>query len=127
VHVIDMSETGRDPVEDFDVITRELSLWAGRGDETAVALADKPRLAAANKIDAMPDKKALDKLTRHLKKLGVPLFPISAATGEGLPPLLEAMWKEVAPLMPPPSEQETVRLKPSESRLPDDHPGDDAE
>src|SRR5690349_21110874 len=27
VHVIDMSETGRDPVDDFEVITRELSLW----------------------------------------------------------------------------------------------------
>ena len=113
VHMIDMSETGRDPVQDFEVINRELSLWAGRGDETAVALADKPRLAAANKIDAMADKKALDRLRRHLKKQGVPLFPISAATGEGLQPLLEAMWKEVGPLMPAPSEQETIRQAPS--------------
>src|SRR5687767_8308235 len=48
VHVIDMSETGRDPVEDFEIITRELALFAGRGDETAVALSDKPRLVAAN-------------------------------------------------------------------------------
>ncbi|MDQ3170421.1 MAG: GTPase ObgE [Acidobacteriota bacterium] len=114
VHVIDMSETGRDPVQDFDVITRELALFAGRGDETAVALADKPRLVAANKIDAMPDPKALEKLKKHLKKKKVPLFAISAATGNGLQPLLEAMWKEVGPLLPPPSEQETVRLKPSE-------------
>lgn len=125
VHVIDMSQTGRDPVKDFEIINRELSLWAGRGDETAVALADKPRIAAANKVDAMPDKKALDKLKKHLKKAGVPLFPISAATGEGLQPLLEAMWKEVGPMLAPPSEQETVRLKPSEMNPPDDHPGDD--
>src|SRR5688572_3542675 len=125
VHVIDMSETGRDPVNDFEVINRELSLWAGRGDETAVALADKPRIAAANKVDAMPDKKSLDKLKKHLKKAGVPLFPISAATGEGLQPLLEAMWKEVGSMLAPPSEQETVRLKPSEINPPDDHPGDD--
>src|SRR5687768_130176 len=127
VHVIDMSETGRDPVEDFEIITRELSLWAGRGDETAVALADKPRLAAANKIDAMPDPKALDKLRKHLKKEGVPLFPISAATGEGLQPLLEAMWKDVGPLLPGPSQQETVCLQPSATGPNDDNPGDDQE
>ena len=113
VHVIDMSETGRDPVDDFEVINRELSLWAGRGDETAVALADKPRLAAANKVDAMPDQKALDRLKKHLKKQNVTLFAISAATGEGLQPLLEAMWKEVGPLLPSPSELETVRSAPS--------------
>lgn len=96
VHVIDMSDTGRDPVSDFDVITRELALWAGRGDETAVALSEKPRLAAANKIDAAADPKAIDRLRKHLKKAGVPLYPISAATGEGVPAVLEAMWKEVS-------------------------------
>ncbi len=113
VHVIDMSETGRDPVEDFDVISQELALFAGRGDETAVALSDKPRMAVANKIDAMPDPKTLEKLKKHLKKKRVPLFAISAATGEGLQPVLEAMWKEVGPLLPAPSEQETVRKQPS--------------
>jgi len=126
VHVIDMSETGRDPIDDFNVITRELSLWAGRGDETAAALADKPRLAAANKIDAMADPEALDRLRKHLKKQGVPLFPVSAATGEGLQPLLEAMWKEVGPLMPAPSEQETVRQQPSSIALGESDPDDAA-
>ena len=123
VHVIDMSETGRDPVNDFEVISRELAMFAGSGDETAVALADKPRMAAANKLDAMADPKALEKLRRHLKKKKVPLFEISAATGEGLQPLLEAMWKAVAPLLPSPSEQETVRVRPSET-VPDEYRAD---
>jgi GTPase len=127
VHVIDMSETGRDPVDDFEVINRELSLWAGRGDETAVALADKPRLAAANKVDAMPDKKALDRLKKHLKKQNVALFPISAATGEGLQPLLEEMWKAVGPLLPAPSEMETVRAAPSAMASEREDSGDDEE
>ena len=96
-------------------------------DETAVALAEKPRIAAANKVDAMADKKALEKLRKHLKKIGVPLYPISAATGEGLPALLEAMWKEVGPMMPPPSEQETVRQRPSEADPSIDNPGDDGD
>jgi GTP-binding protein len=96
VHVIDMSGTGRDPAEDFDVISRELALFAGIGEETAVALSEKPRLVAANKIDALDDPERMKRLKKHLKKLDVPLFQISSATGEGLQPLLEAMWREVA-------------------------------
>ena len=97
VHVIDVSSaSGRDPVHDFDVISRELELFAGGGDDTAVVLASKPRIAAANKIDAMDDPDRLKRLAKHLKRLGVPLFPVSAVTGEGMPMLLEAMWKAVA-------------------------------
>ncbi len=97
VHVIDMSPaTGRDPVNDFDVISRELELFAGAGDEAAVALSSKPRLVAANKIDVLDDPKKLRRLERHLKRLKVRLYPISAATGQGVRPLLDAMWHEVA-------------------------------
>ena len=97
VHVIDVSSSsGRDPVDDFNVITRELELFAGGGDDTAVVLSNKPRIAVANKIDALDDPDRLRKLTKHLKKLRVPLYPISAVTGEGIPALLEAMWREVA-------------------------------
>jgi GTP-binding protein len=71
-------------------------LFAGAGDETAVALADKPRLVAANKIDAMDEPERLAQLEAHVAAQGVPLYPISSATGEGLPALLEAMWREVA-------------------------------
>lgn len=97
VHVIDVSSaSGRDPVDDFTVISRELELFAGAGDDTAVALADKPRICAANKIDAMDDPDRLRRLQKHLKKLKVPVYPVSAVTGAGLPELLEAMWREVA-------------------------------
>jgi len=97
VHVIDVSSaSGRDPLDDFTVISRELELFAGAGDDTAVALADKPRICAANKIDAMDDPDRLRRLQKHLKKLKVPVYPVSAVTGAGLPELLEAMWREVA-------------------------------
>ena len=96
VHLIDVSATGRDPANDFDVIARELEQFAGAGDDTAVALSDKPRVAAANKIDALDDPARLERLTAHLAGLHVPLFVISSATGEGVPALLEAMWREVA-------------------------------
>jgi GTP-binding protein len=96
VHLIDLSGTGREPAADFDVIARELELFAGAGDDAAVALSDKPRIAAANKIDALDDPARLERLKEHLAALRVPLFITSSATGEGLPALLEAMWREVA-------------------------------
>jgi GTP-binding protein len=96
VHVIDLSGTGRDPANDFDVIARELELFAGAGDDAAVRLAAKPRIAAANKIDALDEPARLDRLKAHMAALEVPLFVISSATGEGVPGLLEAMWREVA-------------------------------
>jgi GTP-binding protein len=97
VHMIDLSSaTGRDPVQDFEVINRELELFAGSGDDTARGLADKPILVAANKIDVLDDPERLKRLKLHLKRRKVPLFPISGATGEGLKDLLEAMWREVS-------------------------------
>jgi len=96
VHVIDVSSaSGRDPVSDFKVISKELELFEGRGDELAAALSTKRRIAVANKIDALDEPERLKKLARYMKKLKIPLFPVSAVTGEGLPPLVEAMWVEV--------------------------------
>jgi GTP-binding protein len=96
VHLVDVSSTsGRDPVSDYDVITRELELFPGR-DSSGERLAEKPILAAANKIDALDEPERLAQLKAHLERLGVPLFAVSAATGEGMDVLLEAMWREVA-------------------------------
>ena len=56
VHVIDISSaTGRDPVDDFEVITPRAGAVRRRDDDGAVPLAAKPQIAAANKIDAMDD------------------------------------------------------------------------
>ena len=95
VHVVDISSaSGRDPVHDYDVIARELELFPGR-DATGERLQDKSVVVAANKIDALDDPARLAALRAHLKRQGVPVFPVSAATGEGLPALLEAVWKEL--------------------------------
>jgi GTP-binding protein len=96
VHLVDLSSaSGRDSVQDFDVITRELALFPGR-DAAGERLADKPVLVAANKLDALDDPDRLTRLEAHLKSAGIPLYPVSAATGEGLDKLLEAIWREVA-------------------------------
>ena len=96
VHVVDVSSvSGRDPVDDFEVISRELALFPGR-DASGERLQDKPVLVAANKMDALDDPARLEGLRAHLQRAGIPLYPVSAATGDGLPLLLEAIWKALS-------------------------------
>jgi GTP-binding protein len=104
VHVVDVSSaSGRDPVSDYDVIARELALFPGR-DASGDKLSDKPVIVAANKIDALDDPDRLARLEKHLRKLRVPLYAVSAATGEGITPLLEAIWGRLRPGSAEPSE-----------------------
>jgi GTPase len=92
VHLVDVSSaSGRDPVSDYDVIVRELELFPGR-DASGERLQDKPMLVAANKIDALDDPTRLERLRTHLAGRGIPLHAVSAASGEGVPALLEALW-----------------------------------
>jgi GTPase len=90
VHLVDVSSaSGREPVDDFETIREELRLH----DQ---AVAAKPQIVAANKIDALDDPSRLEALLRHVRGLGLTAFPISGVTGEGLNDLLEAMWGEIA-------------------------------
>jgi GTPase len=96
IHIVDVSSmSGRDPVDDYEVIKRELELFPGR-DAAGERLADKPVIVAANKVDALDDPDRLERLRAHLHERAVPLYAVSAATGSGLAPLLEAAWREVA-------------------------------
>jgi len=90
VHLVDVtSATGRDPVDDLDTVRRELELFHP-------ALAAKPQIVAANKMDAVDDPDRVASLERRAAELGLPFLRISGATGEGLPDLLEAMWQRLA-------------------------------
>ena len=90
IHVIDVSgETNRDPVVDFETIRRELELYRPE-------LADKPQLAAANKVDVMADSDAVDALEARLAERRIPMYRISAVTGEGVGALVEAMWQHLS-------------------------------
>jgi GTPase len=95
IHLVDVSgASGRDPVQDFETINEELRLF-DRG------LAAKPQLVAANKIDALDDPERLAALERRVKKAKLRLFRISGVTGEGVPALLEAAWREIAAVPEP--------------------------
>ena len=102
VHVIDVSSaSGRDPVDDFEVIRHELSSYSAASTEAiGIALSEKPQMVAANKIDALDDPDRLRRLREHLAAEGVALFEVSAVTGAGLGPLQEAMWQAVSSAEP---------------------------
>src|SRR2546427_3103352 len=81
VHLVDVtSETGRDPVEDLEVVRRELELFQP-------ALAAKPQLVAANKMDAVDDDTRVTALERRASQLRLPFFRISGVSGAGVPDL----------------------------------------
>src|SRR5262249_42885573 len=92
VHVVDVSgASGRNPATDLDTVRRELELFQP-------TLAAKPQIVAANKIDVLgPDRsEAIAGLERRAAQLDLPFLQVSAATGEGVPDLLEAMWRRLA-------------------------------
>lgn len=66
----------REPAADLHALRREIEAY-GRGMER------KPAAVAANKIDALSDRRRLDSLEREAGNLGLPFFALSAATGEG--------------------------------------------
>jgi GTP-binding protein len=101
VHLVDVSSaSGRDPVEDFRVVQRELSLYPDeqRAEATGApaTLADKPQIVAASKIDALDEVDRLQRLEAEVRGRGLPFVAVSGVTGEGLGALLEAVWIHVA-------------------------------
>jgi len=98
VHLVDVSDaSGRpDPVQDYELITRELANF-GSG------LDSKPTIVAASKIDAA-NKDKLAKLKRYCKRKKLDLFAISAVTGEGIEELKWTMAKKLTALRSQPAE-----------------------
>lgn len=90
IHLVDVSgASGRDPVEDFDTIRKELELYNRE-------LLAKPHLVAANKMDAVDEPDRITRLESRARDLHLPFFKVSAVTGEGVPQLLEAAWPHIA-------------------------------
>lgn len=78
----------RDPLRDLAALEHELKHY---GD----MFEGRPRVVAINKIDTSESQEAMAPLRKALRAQGIPLFPISARTGEGVPELLEALWRRV--------------------------------
>ena len=108
LHVVDLSGgfEGRDPVEDYRIIKRELELYAHE-------LSERPCIVVGNKIDAPGAEEAAARLAEEVKKdslervggnefvespLSPKVFLTSAVTGEGLDALMKATGQKVSEL-----------------------------
>lgn len=93
VHVVDVSGIeGRDPIEDFEIINRELKNFSEE-------LAERPQIVAANKSDmATPEQIAA--FRSYIDNLGYPFFEISAATTAGTKELIAAVSHKLEELPP---------------------------
>ena len=91
LHLIELNgEPGREPESDFDTINRELSAY----DET---LAGRPQIVALSKIDVTETREAYPALKDRFARRGIELLALSAATGEGVPQVLERIWAGIHP------------------------------
>ena len=89
LHVVDgASVEGRDPVEDIHMIMEELRAYNPK-------LLELPQAIAANKLDALYDEEMnpLQALKDEFESQGIPVFGISAVSGEGVNELLYYLFK----------------------------------
>ncbi|HXH50335.1 MAG TPA: GTPase ObgE [Terriglobia bacterium] len=86
LHLIDVAEfSGRDPVEDYHVIVKELENFSP-------VVARKPMLMVASRVDAAGDSNRLFALREFCRGQKRPLYEISSVTGEGLEELKRVTW-----------------------------------
>lgn len=102
VHVVDVSGIeGRDPIEDFETINRELENFDAD-------LASRPQIVAANKSD-MADESQIERFKEYIGEKNIPFFKISAATSQGTKELIDAV-STMLDTLPPVKEYEAEPL-----------------
>ena len=92
IHVVDAAGSeGRDPIEDMMAINRELARYK-------IDLSSRKQIVAANKCDLIQtddqdgaegeSKDPISEIRAYCEPLGIEVYPISAATGQGVKELL---------------------------------------
>jgi GTP-binding protein len=94
LHIVDAApfDEGVDPVVQAKAIVAELKKYDPK-------LHAKPRWLVFNKLDMVPEAEREQRVKDYVKRLRYkgPVFGISALARDGLQPLLEAIYKHVAP------------------------------
>ncbi|HLO27117.1 MAG TPA: GTPase ObgE [Geobacteraceae bacterium] len=89
LHILDISwMPDRDPVREYEAINRELFLFNAE-------LARKRQIIVINKLDLPVVRENLPQVLPWFTGQGLKVFPISAATGEGIPPLLDEIARNL--------------------------------
>jgi GTPase len=89
LHLVDVSSiSGRNPVEDYEIINRELANYNED-------LAARPQVVVATKLDALDEPERLESLRERAKQDGKEFFEISAVTNQGTKELVAAVAKNL--------------------------------
>ena len=100
LHIVDVSGIeGRDPIEDYYTIFNELKLYSAK-------LAEKPQIILANKSDLPDFSVHYPKFQEEMERLGHKVFPISAATKQGIAEVLNYTYEQLRKLPEPETEEE---------------------
>ena len=104
VHVIDCAtlETDRDPLQDLDIIEKELSLYGG--------LEDRPRIVVLNKIDVPEARELAQMILPEIHARNLEGYLISAVSREGLKEFLFAVAELVVQWRKTHSQDENARI-----------------
>jgi len=90
LHLVDVSSlSGRNPVEDYEIINHELANY----DEN---LATRPQIVVATKLDALDEPERLENLRERAAQDGKDFLEISAVTNLGTKELVSAVAKKLA-------------------------------
>jgi GTP-binding protein len=90
LHILEATELAgpdRNPLADYRTINAELARYAPE-------LAEKPQIVVLNKTDATAPE-AIDEHRRAFAQENIELRTMSAATGEGVPEVLEMLWSHI--------------------------------
>jgi GTP-binding protein len=95
VHVVDAAGSeDRDPLQDIETINHELAAYN-------IDLSQKKQIIAANKVDLIPEgEDPVQKIRDKYEPLGIRVFPLSAATGQGIREMLYYISGELAKMPP---------------------------
>ncbi|MCP4229654.1 MAG: hypothetical protein GY771_05855 [bacterium] len=87
--MIDLSpDTGRDPLEDFECINRELKAFNPE-------LSFRTQVVGLNKTDITEAREKAAELLKYFEDKGIKVFELSAATGKGTTELINYVGTEV--------------------------------
>ena len=85
LHLVDVSSlSGRNPVEDYEIINNELANYE-------IDLSDRPQIVVATKLDALDEPEKLENLRERAEKDGKQFLEISAVTNKGTKELVSAV------------------------------------
>ena len=103
LHLVD--GTSEDVAADFAVIDRELSLYSP-------TVHGKPRILGLNKIDALDEEERAARIAALQVASGRRVWPLSAATGEGVQAVLRALMAEIRVARAPAEPEEPIPWQP---------------